>query len=385
MHSDSWSPGPIVIGRGPFFPRSHPSRETLLLLGAVAILGAGPLAGIPAIVLGRIVLREIDASRGQYLGRGAVLASIALGWAGTFIYSTIAVAALTSQNPPTGGGLFGIGLAVALLTVAMAAVPRLRTHRALVAPGVVAALVLVGGVTFGRVHRNSVDERARLQAARACENDLTTGQRALIQNDFAGARHSAARARSACGADSRARVQEFSAAIDREEAIYTAALQKKQREEAEAREVDAEARFRTAIPELTRLLRATKASANAGRWETARDSLQRARSMLASFADFRVAKTEDWRKLQALAEAERPRIATAVAALERLREREAEARRQREEAIEAAKERARSEQTESAADSVPCCKICRKGKACGDSCISRAYTCHKGPGCACDG
>ena len=32
-----------------------------------------------------------------------------------------------------------------------------------------------------------------------------------------------------------------------------------------------------------------------------------------------------------------------------------------------------------------CCKLCRKGKACGDSCISRAKTCWKGPGCACDG
>jgi hypothetical protein len=31
-----------------------------------------------------------------------------------------------------------------------------------------------------------------------------------------------------------------------------------------------------------------------------------------------------------------------------------------------------------------CCKICRKGKACGDSCISRSYTCHKPPGCACN-
>lgn len=32
-----------------------------------------------------------------------------------------------------------------------------------------------------------------------------------------------------------------------------------------------------------------------------------------------------------------------------------------------------------------CCKICRAGKACGDSCIKRSYTCHKPPGCACDG
>ena len=31
-----------------------------------------------------------------------------------------------------------------------------------------------------------------------------------------------------------------------------------------------------------------------------------------------------------------------------------------------------------------CCKYCCKGKACGDSCISRSYTCHKPPGCACN-
>lgn len=31
-----------------------------------------------------------------------------------------------------------------------------------------------------------------------------------------------------------------------------------------------------------------------------------------------------------------------------------------------------------------CCRMCRRGKACGDSCINRSYTCHKGPGCACN-
>lgn len=32
-----------------------------------------------------------------------------------------------------------------------------------------------------------------------------------------------------------------------------------------------------------------------------------------------------------------------------------------------------------------CCKVCKKGKACGDSCIARNKTCTKGKGCACDG
>lgn len=32
-----------------------------------------------------------------------------------------------------------------------------------------------------------------------------------------------------------------------------------------------------------------------------------------------------------------------------------------------------------------CCKICKTGKACGDSCISITKNCTKGVGCACDG
>jgi micrococcal nuclease len=31
-----------------------------------------------------------------------------------------------------------------------------------------------------------------------------------------------------------------------------------------------------------------------------------------------------------------------------------------------------------------CCKVCSTGQACGASCISRAYTCRKGRGCACN-
>jgi hypothetical protein len=31
-----------------------------------------------------------------------------------------------------------------------------------------------------------------------------------------------------------------------------------------------------------------------------------------------------------------------------------------------------------------CCKVCTKGYACGNTCISRKKTCHKPPGCACN-
>jgi hypothetical protein len=36
------------------------------------------------------------------------------------------------------------------------------------------------------------------------------------------------------------------------------------------------------------------------------------------------------------------------------------------------------------ASATACCKYCVIGKACGNTCISRAYTCHVGPGCACN-
>lgn len=32
-----------------------------------------------------------------------------------------------------------------------------------------------------------------------------------------------------------------------------------------------------------------------------------------------------------------------------------------------------------------CCKVCKKGKACGDSCIAESSRCTKPPGCACNG
>jgi hypothetical protein len=32
-----------------------------------------------------------------------------------------------------------------------------------------------------------------------------------------------------------------------------------------------------------------------------------------------------------------------------------------------------------------CCRVCSKGKACGDGCIAKTSTCSKPPGCACDG
>jgi len=37
------------------------------------------------------------------------------------------------------------------------------------------------------------------------------------------------------------------------------------------------------------------------------------------------------------------------------------------------------------ASPLECCKVCTKGKACGNSCIAQDKQCHQPPGCACDG
>ena len=40
-------------------------------------------------------------------------------------------------------------------------------------------------------------------------------------------------------------------------------------------------------------------------------------------------------------------------------------------------------QSESAAAEKQCCKVCKKGKPCGDTCIEKSDVCHVPPGCAC--
>ena len=45
---------------------------------------------------------------------------------------------------------------------------------------------------------------------------------------------------------------------------------------------------------------------------------------------------------------------------------------------------AKLKQPASISSSTTCCKICSKGKACGNTCIARSRTCYKTSGCACN-
>jgi hypothetical protein len=81
----------------------HPQATTILVLGILSIICCGLFTGIPAIVMGRSALAEIDASPGRYGSRGSVKAGLVCGIIGTawsalmiLIYGAIFAIALST-------------------------------------------------------------------------------------------------------------------------------------------------------------------------------------------------------------------------------------------------------------------------------------------------
>jgi len=64
-------------------PPTHPRATTALVLGILGLLVCPLVLSIPALVIGRNAVREIDASNGQLGGRGNAQAGYILGIVGT--------------------------------------------------------------------------------------------------------------------------------------------------------------------------------------------------------------------------------------------------------------------------------------------------------------
>ena len=64
---------------------NHPRATLILVLGILSIPCCGLFTGIPAIVMGRTALSEIDGAPGQYGGRGLVNAGYICGIIGTVL------------------------------------------------------------------------------------------------------------------------------------------------------------------------------------------------------------------------------------------------------------------------------------------------------------
>lgn len=66
-------------------PQNHPRAVLTLVLGILSIVCCGLFTGIPAIILGRKGLAEVDASGGTIGGRGMLQAGFICGIVGTVL------------------------------------------------------------------------------------------------------------------------------------------------------------------------------------------------------------------------------------------------------------------------------------------------------------
>lgn len=66
-------------------PQNHPRAVLTLVLGIVSIVCCGFFAGIPAIILGRKGMTEVDGSGGTLGGRGMLQAGFICGIIGTVL------------------------------------------------------------------------------------------------------------------------------------------------------------------------------------------------------------------------------------------------------------------------------------------------------------
>ncbi|HET8602922.1 MAG TPA: DUF4190 domain-containing protein [Marmoricola sp.] len=72
---EPYGPGQPVYGQ----PQSSTKAIVALVLGILGLVGCGIIAGIPALIVGRSAVKEIDASGGRIGGRGMATAGWVLG------------------------------------------------------------------------------------------------------------------------------------------------------------------------------------------------------------------------------------------------------------------------------------------------------------------
>ncbi|MFT4299847.1 MAG: DUF4190 domain-containing protein [Aeromicrobium sp.] len=60
-------------------PRNNPKAIWALVLGLVAFFCCGFITGIPAIILGLLAKKDIEASQGTQTGKGMAIAGLVLG------------------------------------------------------------------------------------------------------------------------------------------------------------------------------------------------------------------------------------------------------------------------------------------------------------------
>jgi Domain of unknown function (DUF4190) len=91
---DVYPPGPPGTPPSPSDPYfeglTYARAKNAFWLGVASLVCCGLFTGIPAIVVGAMALRDIEASRGRLVGKGMAWAGIILGIIGTLGTSGVA-------------------------------------------------------------------------------------------------------------------------------------------------------------------------------------------------------------------------------------------------------------------------------------------------------
>jgi hypothetical protein len=385
-----WNPVPTLEG---IFPRPHPSAETLAKLGTAALL-LGPLAGTPAILLGRLVLREIGRSAGRYTGEEKARLGLRLAWIGTQVHTLLALYVMGASSEPIALAVLITGVVLSLtitVGVSFAGAPRAFAAAADVsrrAPWIAypAVIGLLGAGSASFIVKRKADERVRIEALAACEESRREAKDALgVENFERALSHLQAARRTCVGATleevARAETDVNARELEaiRRRAEEEAAREKVRRAEEERQRAEAErkavAAFQKAAPEIARDLQIASSRAAQKRWEDAESALSKAEQALSAFRGTNIQQSERCAELLAQLERLRPDVNAGVQQLEEKRE---EQERKRQEMKEAAEERRQ------ASLRVQCCDGTLSPSCLCDRPSKRGCCSHHGGVCGCE-
>ncbi|WP_437960314.1 hypothetical protein WME76_12180 [Sorangium sp. So ce119] len=360
---------------------------------------------MPAILLGRLVLREITRSEGRYTGEPRARLGFGLGWAGTQVYTLVLLYVIGATSEPVALVVLGAGvvagLAIAIGSSAAGAPQPFATaaRASRQAPWVIYPAIagLLGVGLAGFITKRSADERTRLEALAACEQARRGANEALEAASFDRARSHLQEARRTCvegaalqevaraeaDADAREReaiqrrAEEEAARKERERAEEERERAEEARRRAE-REQKAAARFKDVAPVIARHLQVASAMATQRRWEDAKAALSQAEFALNEFRGTDVQRSERCAAFLAHVVRLWPDV---DAGLEQIRQRREDEERRRQELREAAEERLQqmreaAEERRQASLRVQCCDgtlspSCLCGRSSYRGCCSR--------------
>ncbi|MDI1476411.1 hypothetical protein [Polyangium sp. y55x31] len=342
------------------FPRPHPSAEFVFRLGGASLL-LGAITGIPAILLARLVQREIAESAGRYAGESHARRGEFLGAVGTYGSGFLVLFALAYSWPAVaaaGAVTAAMGGLVAFVTRGQEPTQPLsalgvwlrRTPGWIAIGGVLVSAV--GGFFVGQ----KAEESARIEAMARCDERMREAEEAKATNAFELARSSLREARTSCLGT---QVEKLAAAEVDLGAKETAYKERRQKEEAERRvQAEREAAeqrkrmFEFGVDAAATALKHATDEAVRGKWTEAKEDIDKAEKSLRDVAWAEFTTEKRWRDLSAQIEPLRKRIAPGleqqrkaeeaalarkIAADEAAIQRQ-EAERKRQEAAEAARE-----------------------------------------------